>query len=185
MQRHHWHFKTLRAISIGKQCIFYWEQCFLHCGRLDTVMQTNQPWTRFSIFVTVPKKLCLDLTVSWVINPGLIFLKRNWVEELKEVFGCIKNDLLKLPKMKGNYCLFWLCLFCVVSHIFLFTATLMMKLKRKSLHSVLTSWHCGKRRVKFGYMIMQLLDGPFLCNLKSALTALICSQVFSICRLNK
>ncbi len=100
--------------------------------------------------------LCDHAEKAWLRSNSLLsdyslfgFLEEEFTEgvnkELEEVFGCTKDDLneksVELARKLKFFLLFWLCLPCIVSHIF----TLMMKLKGKSLHWFLTSWHCRKK----------------------------------------
>ncbi len=73
-------------------------------------------------------------------------------------------------EMKGNYCLIWLYLPCISSDIFHFSSDYDGKDEDNvfTLGShVLLLWEKGAR---IWYMTLQMLDGPFLYNLKSSLT---------------
>ncbi len=187
--------QDVESDQFWKADFFYWELCFPHWGRLDIVKQTNQPWRRFSTFVTRLRILCWDLTVSWAITHYFVFFEEEFTggvdKELEEVLCCTKDDLNEneVLNLSDNewYLLFILIafiLYCITFSTFSGNSDDRDEEEGFTLGShVIALWE--KKRARIWYMTMQLLDGPFLCNLKSALTALICSQDLIICKLSK
>ncbi len=96
-------FETLRTISFGKLSIVCCERSLLYWGRLDSVMQTIQPLTRFIIFVIGLRMHCWDLAVSWATTLCLvswrgIYRGSGW--RVGGVSRCTKDDLNENEELK-------------------------------------------------------------------------------------